>query len=91
MLNRLKTQPTVFLILAPLIIVISVFQFFRVIGLPGGESMYGFLYLFLIFFSALALVIDYALITFTNYKIALITEATFVILLVVLYLTHNHN
>lgn len=89
MLSRFKTQPTVFLILAPLAILISIIQFFRVIGLPGGESMYGFFYLFIIFFSAIALVVDYALATFTNYKITLLIEAVITIILIVLYLRYS--
>lgn len=89
MLSRLTTKPTIFLILAPLAILISIVQFFRVIGLPGGESMYGLFYLFFIFISALALVVDYALVTFLNYKITLIIEAVIIITLIIIYLEYN--
>ncbi len=80
---RLQTKPTIFYIVAPLVILFSIPMFFYTIQLQGGESMYGFFYLFFIFISTFALLIDYILVRYINYKIASIIE---VIISLILYI-----
>lgn len=85
LLNRFKTKPTFFLIVAPIILIGAIPTFFYTINLNGGESMYGFIVIGFFGLAIFALIFDYILVKFISHYIVSIIE----IILVVLFAMAN--
>lgn len=80
LLNRLKTKPTLFFVVAPLVLIAAVPTFFYTINLNGGRSMYGFFVIGFFCLAIFALVLDWIMVRFINHYVVSIIEIVLIVL-----------
>lgn len=85
LLNRLKTKPTLFFVVAPLVLIAAVPTFFYTINLSGGRSMYGFFVIGFLGLAIAALMLDWIMVRFVNHYVVSIIEIVLVVLFILIF------